>query len=69
MATNWWESNSYLYSQSQALLAETPAAELQALKCLTQSKTMIPVKIIKHIPPVRKLVTGIVTGRAKVKIV
>lgn len=37
MAINWWESDSYLYSQSQALLAETPAAELQALKSLPQS--------------------------------
>ena len=30
---------------------------------------MIPVKIIKHIPPVGKFVTGILTGGAKVDIV
>ncbi|ELS45590.1 hypothetical protein C789_4582 [Microcystis aeruginosa FACHB-905 = DIANCHI905] len=28
MAINGWESNSYLYSQSQALLTETLAAKL-----------------------------------------
>jgi len=37
MAINGWASDSYLYSQSQALLTETPSAELQALKSLSQS--------------------------------
>ncbi|MDY7049905.1 MAG: hypothetical protein RPG89_15125 [Microcystis panniformis WG22] len=40
MATNGWESDSYLYRQSQALLTETPAAELQALKFLPQSEAI-----------------------------
>ncbi|MBD2624168.1 hypothetical protein H6G48_21880 [Microcystis flos-aquae FACHB-1344] len=37
MAINGWEDDSHLYSQSQALLAETPEAELQALKSLPRS--------------------------------
>lgn len=49
MAINVWEDESYLYSQSQALLAEnlelsrrlqTLEAELQALKSLSQSGAM-----------------------------
>lgn len=40
MAINGWEDDSYLYSQSQALLGETPAAELQALKCLPQLRAI-----------------------------
>ncbi|CCI09315.1 MULTISPECIES: hypothetical protein [Microcystis] len=40
MAINGWESGSYLCSQSQALLTETPAAELQALKFLPQSEAI-----------------------------
>jgi hypothetical protein len=65
------QDDSYLYSQSQALLTETPSAELQALKSLSQlgqSKAMIRVKIIKHIPPVGKFLTGIFTGQRKVDI-
>ena len=49
MAINGWEGDSYLPSQSQALLAEnleisrrlqTLEAELQALKSLPQSRAM-----------------------------
>ncbi|MDB9423117.1 hypothetical protein [Microcystis aeruginosa] len=58
MAINRWEGDSHLYSQSQALLAETPEAELQALKSLPnrgQSRVMIPVQMIKHIPAVGEI--------------
>ncbi|MBD2599835.1 MULTISPECIES: hypothetical protein [Microcystis] len=40
MVINGWASDSYLYSQSQALLTETLAAELQALKFLPQSEAI-----------------------------